>query len=71
MDAGVAVVVAKKNLEDLGKDAAANVGGSNVRDRRVRRRVEDEEEREEECKEEEGALDGDANFISNYLYNGY
>ena len=68
MDAGVAVVVvAEKNLEDLGKDAAANVGGSNVRDRRARRRVEDEEEREEE----EGALDGDANFISNYLYNGY
>ena len=31
MDAGVAVVVvAKKNLEDLGKDAAANVGGKLV-----------------------------------------
>ena len=24
---------------------------------------------EEEEEEEEGALDGDANFISNYLYN--
>ena len=71
MDAGVAVVVvAKKNLEDLGKDAAANVGGKLVLPL-IARAAEDEKEREEESEEEEGALDGDANFISNYLYNGY
>ena len=66
MDAGVAVVVvAEKNLEDLGKDAAANVEGNLVAAKKSK--VVDVEEREEE----EDARDGDANFISNYLYNGY
>ena len=69
MVAGAVVVVAKKNLEDLGKDGAANVEGNLVvTSPKV---LEDVEELEEEEEEEEGALDGDANFISNYLYNGY
>jgi len=69
VDVGVAVVVAEKNLEDLGKDAAANVEDNLVVVKKPKV-VEDVEEREEE-EEEENALDGDANFISNYLYNGY
>ena len=65
----VVVAVEEKNLEDLGKDAAANVEDNLVGVKKPKV-VEDVEEREEE-EEEENALDGDANFISNYLYNGY
>jgi len=70
VDVGVAAVVAEKNLEDLGKDAAANVEDNLVVVKKPKV-VEDVEEREEEEEEEENAPDGDANFISNYLYNGY